>query len=113
VLCLGGCEWGHFLALRWHLAAALANDPAPLAALAAAVVAARQAFDNRVVEGQARGEVGGVARLQLGRWLYVVGRAQEALELLAATGCTEHEAERCFLAGDTVSTAILGLAILK
>ena len=54
-----------------------------------------------------------VARLQLGRWLYVVGRAQEALELLAATGCTEHEAERCFLAGDTVSTAILGLAILK
>ena len=99
--------------MRWHLAAALANDPAPLAALAAAVVAARQAFDNRVVEGQARGEVGGVARLQLGRWLYVVGRAQEALELLAATGCTEHEAERCFLAGDTVSTAILGLAILK
>jgi hypothetical protein len=47
--------------LRWHLAAALANDPAPLAALAAAVVAARQAFDNRVVEGQARGEVGGEA----------------------------------------------------
>ena len=98
VLCLGGCEWPIFLSLRWHLAAALATDPAPLAA---AVVAARQAFENREAEGQAEGEAGGeaAARLQLGRWLYVVGRAEEALELLAAAGCAEHEAERCFLAG--------------
>ena len=58
VLCLGGCEWPIFLSLRWHLAAALATDPAPLAA---AVVAARQAFENREAEGQAEGEAGGEA----------------------------------------------------
>ena len=32
VLRLGGCEWPLFLSMRWHLAAALVTDPAPLAA---------------------------------------------------------------------------------
>ena len=73
-------------------------------AAAERVAAAQRAAEGRgkgTVRGEAGGEAGGeaAARLQLGRWLYVVGRAEDALELLAAAGCAEHEAERCFLAG--------------